>query len=168
MSKEKIKGGTSIVYIRGDYIIKKIQDYFPECNILENEIKWLNILKDFDRVPNIIEVTKVTKEIKMNNLGERVSVSNLPSDWEYQMEYILSELEKYNCCHNDIKPKEILVKDGKLNLIDFGWATKKGDKIPEKFPEKIGSKFKYATHDFNDRYSFRKSIKYIIRKNRKR
>ena len=57
---------------------------------------------------------------------------NLPSDWEAQRDNIISVLEKNNCRHNDIKPDEIIVYDGKIKLVDFAWANelnKNGTKI---------------------------------------
>ena len=73
-------------------------------------------------------------------------------------------MEKNNCRHNDIKPDEIIVYDGKIKLVDFGWANELNKKNPENWPKGLGSKFKCNQDGkvFDDKCSFNKSIFYIL------
>lgn len=128
----------------------------------QNEVVNLLNLKDFDRVPDLITYSSSELSISMTYCGEQINKSNLPEDWIDQMLYILESLRDYNISHNDIKPSDILVHDKKLMLIDFGWATNIGAQIPENWPTSIGAEFKYKVKEFNDCYSFLKSIESII------
>ena len=40
-----------------------------------------------------------------------------------QVQRIVKDLRKENCIHNDIKPHDILVKDGQIMLVDYSWAS---------------------------------------------
>lgn len=127
-----------------------------------NEIVMLSLLKDFTHVPNLLGYDDNKLTISMSYCGERVNEFNLPTNWIDQMVYILDVLKDQNISHNDIKPTDILVQDGKLMLIDFGWAINIDNQIPDDWPISIGGEYKYRTKKFNDSYSFLKSIKSII------
>jgi len=155
----------SSITIENGCVIKKIRsNKYPDFDLFENELKWLTEMSDFDRVPNVIDSDPVNKTIVMEYVGEPISNENIPADWSGQADYILANLTKYNCSHNDIKPTEILVKRNKIYLIDFGWATTTGSEIPKHFPKRLGSKFRQGIHNFDDRYSLYKSIRFILRK----
>ncbi len=51
----------------------------------------------------------------------------------------------------------------KIKLIDFGWANKLNENIPECWPKCLGSHFKcnQKNSEFNDKCSFDKSIFHI-------
>ena len=61
--------------------------------------------------------------IEMEFAGEKISKKNLPSDWQTQIENIASFLNKFDIIHRDIKEENILVKNNKIYLIDFGWSV---------------------------------------------
>lgn len=61
--------------------------------------------------------------IEMEYVGEPISKKNLPSDWKVQIKNISSELNKLSIIHRDIKKENILVKNNKIFLIDFGWSV---------------------------------------------
>lgn len=143
-------------------VTKQLKTNHFRIDLFQNELFWLKELAEFDRVPNVLWYDEEIKSFKMPNLGDMITKDNIPQDWEVQMEYIIEELDKYNCSHNDVKPEEILVKEGKLYLIDFGWATKKNEKIAKQYPRCLGGKFRKGKHNFDDGYSFRKSIKYVL------
>tara|TARA_R110000851_G_scaffold120181_2_gene248401 strand:+ start:3191 stop:3727 length:537 start_codon:yes stop_codon:yes gene_type:complete len=130
----------------------------------QNEIEMLLRLRPFDRVPNLIESSPTALTISMTYCGEQINKSNLPKDWVDQMTYILESLREYDVSHNDIKPSDILVYNNKLMLVDFGWATIRREEIPEDWPVSIGSEFRYGVKDFNDSYSFMRSVQHIINK----
>lgn len=130
-------------------------------DVYKNEKKWLNILKKSDVIARPIHFNDETRTITTEYAGEKINKDNLPQDWEKQRDYIISELEKYNCRHNDIKPEEILVDKGKIRIIDFGWAYEKNKDNPKSWPDCLGNDFKYDKNVFNDKESFNKSISYI-------
>ena len=135
-----------------------------DINVYENEKKWLNILKDTDVIAKPINFDDSLRTITTEYVGKKVNKCNLPSDWEAQRDNIISVLEKNNCRHNDIKPDEIIVYDGKIKLVDFGWANELNKKNPDNWPKGLGSKFKCnkPNKDFDDKCSFNKSIFYIM------
>jgi len=96
----------------------------------------------------------------MNYCGEPLTRENVPNDLERQLEQILTVLKKYQICHNDIQPNNLMVKDARIKLIDFGWATKKGEPIPENWPKVLGGEFK-GDNGFSDEESVKKVIKHI-------
>lgn len=60
--------------------------------------------------------------IEMEHCGEELSVENLPNDWHSQVAEIVAVLDQAGIVHRDIKHGNLLVKNGHLYLIDFGWA----------------------------------------------
>ena len=90
-------------------------------NLANNEAYWLRRLAHLDWVPKVLEYDECT--ILMTYAGKEVNAHTLPEDWREQTTRMLLELEEAGCCHNDIKAGELLVKDGKLQLIDFQHAT---------------------------------------------
>ena len=97
----------------------------------------------------------------MTYSGESISKENIPDNWKTQCSNILDVLDSKNCSHNDIKPEDILVHEGKLKLIDFGWASKIGDDIPSNWPTCIGGNFRHSSEKFDDSYSLFKSMESI-------
>ena len=151
--------GMIVIY---NHIITKI--YRPEvirAGCMGRELKWLTTMADFDGVPNVVNYGD--NFIKMTYVGERVTKATIPDDWKDQIEWILEVLFEYNCSHNDIKPEEILVLDGDLYLIDFGWALPIGDPVPKSWPRAIGDQYRFGIHNFDDGYSFNESIQEILK-----
>lgn len=60
--------------------------------------------------------------IEMEHCGAELSAQNLPADWREQVASISDVLAAVGIVHRDIKPGNVLVKDGQLYLVDFGWA----------------------------------------------
>ncbi len=60
--------------------------------------------------------------IEMEHCGTELSADNLPADWRAQSAEIAAFLAEAGIIHRDIKPGNILVKEGQLYVIDFGWA----------------------------------------------
>lgn len=127
-----------------------------------NELNWLTKLSDSDIVPSVISYDENLLTIEMTYVGEQISKTNIPINWEMQCDNIITILHEHKCSHNDIKPDDILVHDKKLYLVDFGWATELGSSIPSNWPKSIGGEFKYNINKFDDRYSLTTSINYIL------
>lgn len=60
--------------------------------------------------------------LEMEHCGVELGTGNLPADWRDQVAAISALLAEAGIVHRDIKPGNVLVKDGQLYLIDFGWA----------------------------------------------
>lgn len=89
--------------------------------------------------------------LSMSYEGEPVSIYNLPLDWREQAQIILDALRAANCSHNDIKKGNLVVANGKLKIIDFGFATEIGAPIPSHWPEPLGEDHRLGIHRFDDR-----------------
>lgn len=139
----------SSVLIRLDAgIVIKTVSTFSEFGILEREVGWLADLQPTGIVPRLLSHTE--SSLTLDYRGEPVRKHNLPADWHRQASAILAALSDHGCCHNDIKCDNLLVLDGKLSLIDFGWATRKGDAIPPYWPQGIGRQHRLDVHRFDD------------------
>jgi hypothetical protein len=131
-------------------------------NLIHREVYWLKKMEQFDRTPNLISYDYDKHVCEMSYMGEPLTKENIPSDYKIQIQYIIETLKKFKCCHNDIKPSELLVMDGKINIIDFAWATKTDEPIPIHWPENLGGDlFRLGIHTFNDAHSLEKSIHQI-------
>ena len=132
-------------------------------NVYENEKKWINRLKDTNIIAKPVHFDDVNRTITTEYVGEKINKHNIPANWEKQRDEILSVLEKHNCRHNDIKPDEIIVHNGEIKLIDFGWANELNQSNPDNWPEGLGCKFRCNEEGakFNDKCSFDKSVYFI-------
>jgi tRNA A-37 threonylcarbamoyl transferase component Bud32 len=142
----------------GGVVVKEVHKYL-EFGIVAREAHWLEELAGSIWVPRLIALRGNT--LTLSYAGERAAKATLPPDWEEQAERILADLERHQCRHNDIKPRDLLVLDGRLRLIDFGWATRQDEAIPVDWPPRLGAEWK-APHGFDDAYSLRKSLAAIL------
>lgn len=116
---------------------------------------WMRILSGRPHFPVLMSAGDGI--LVMDYCGEMVRAATMPGNWKEQAEEILATLDDVGCAHNDIKPDDILVKDGVLYLIDFNWSTIKGVPIPKGWPEALGCKFR-APWGYDDRWSLYISI----------
>jgi len=86
-----------------------------------NEKESLKLLEEYDISPKIIDSNE--NSLLLSDCGERIDNENLPDDWKEQLITIHEILEYENIYHNDIKPDNFSVKDKKIYLIDYGWAS---------------------------------------------
>ena len=115
-------GMTAIVYkTTAGSIIKQ---YRPRKSVrqLEREVYWLNRLKGTGIAPDLFDVDRSARAILMSDCGEPISASNAPDDWEKQLKGLMNNLRANECTHNDLSEHEVLVKDGKLRIVDFAFA----------------------------------------------
>jgi RIO-like serine/threonine protein kinase len=118
--KGNLSNRTSIIIIDKNIVTKEViyKDRIHE--LVAREVFWLNHLKDTGFVPKILSTT--ANSITMEYIGPSLNKTNLPKNAESQLLQILLTLNEYACFYNDWKPENILVKDNKLYLIDFGWC----------------------------------------------
>lgn len=89
----------------------------------EREVHCLRLIDCFEWSPGLIECDRKSETFLMTYCGDRITKENAPSDWKEQMQKILLDMESIGLNHNDIKPEEVLVKDEKLYLCDWGWSS---------------------------------------------
>jgi hypothetical protein len=140
---------SSVIIKLNSGTVLKMVSTFSDFNILEREVGWLTRLQSTGIVPRLLSSTAET--LTLDYRGEPVRKYNLPNDWRRQASDILAALHEYGCCHNDIKCDNLVVLDGKLSLIDFGWATSIGEDIPSNWPQGIGRQHRIDIHRFDDK-----------------
>ena len=134
---------------------KKIGRY-GEYGIYQRELLWLERLQGSGIAPEVIAHSP--NDIVMSYVGEPVRPHNLPADWREQADAILRRLREHGCCHNDIKCDNLTVLQGRLYLVDFGWATEAGAPISPNWPTGIGRQHRLAIHRFDDRHAIHAAL----------
>jgi len=145
-----LKGSTSFVN-KKDGKITKTQNLFLEYDLVKNEERILKVLKG-KHFPMLFDSDE--KSITLDDCGEMLMVTNLPSDWREQFAEIIKDLRAGRVIHRDIRPQNLMVKDGVIKLIDFGWA-RFADEEDGKTPDVLGFKYK-PSYGFDDNYSLKK------------
>ena len=122
------KGATSDIYISDDkkYFLKK-QSNYKNDDCLKREIHILKILNEnkITWCPKLLYYDD--KLFILNYIGNEISEYNIPNDYLQQINKIKLELNQLNIQHNDIKLEELLIKDNKIYLVDYGWASINND-----------------------------------------
>ena len=119
-------GQTSRVTRQGDTVVKNVFRY-TEYNVFEREVLVLSMLQGFDWCPRLLAHDSDMRQIVMSFCGDPINHVNVPDDALDQAASILKDLQSLGIKHNDIKNDEVLVKDGKVFLCDFGWCCMEGD-----------------------------------------
>ena len=131
-------------------------------NVYENEKRWLQFLGNTKHFPKLLYYNDDLRMLVTTDMGESLTKTHLASiDVEKNTNSILSELGRYNCRHNDIKPSELVFKNGQINVVDFGWAHYYNKQNPSTWPSCLGDRFKCVP--YCDEGSIKKSIEYIMK-----
>lgn len=149
------RGATSVVSCDKDYVEKK-QYRYKTYNLNDNEARILRMLKS-KHFPRLI--SEGSEYIRIEHCGVPLSVENLPDDWRKQLNNILDDLDKFGVVHRDIRLDNLMIKDGIIRLLDFGWS-RLNDEPDGKHPDLLGFP-NQCPLGFNDRYSMNRVIKQI-------
>ena len=109
--------------------------------LAEREACILEKLRRFEWAPDML--CSKGSMIVMRHMGQRVDKYTLPENFKAQMQKILNDMNSLRIRHNDIVTKyrtDLMVRDGRLGLIDFNYGSIGGDfscgskLIPRKVP----------------------------------
>lgn len=145
--------------------------------LLKNEIRALSKLNS-KHFPKLIsyddnsitmeyagETITTQKGVKTNphNKWDEREFSDMPDDFESQVNEILDELEKANFRHSDINYVNFLVKDGVVKLIDFETCIEVGEPLPRNYMSTMGiqAKTRNVGEEINDRLMAERTIKFF-------
>lgn len=130
---------------------------FVRFDVVAREARWLRALAASGRVPALLDVSDT--RIATAYAGEPLRQHNLPADWRGQARDILAALAAVGCSHNDIKCDNLVVLDGRMRLIDFGFAAPAGAPIPPHWPKQLGRQHRLAVHVFDDAHAIEEACR---------
>ena len=116
---------TSTVIIAGETVVKMVGKVTQPELLYNNEIMWLMKLHT-TYAPSLIYAKDLV--IITQYHGEPVTKETAPPNFQEWMTAIIDNLHSKNCYHHDIQPNNILIKDERITLIDYGWATETPEK----------------------------------------
>ena len=129
-SEEKVihNNFRSIVWVDGDRNVHKIYKKIWLQKLIGHdlrlEVKIMRKLKKYGVTPELIHFDKQTGEMVMSNCGETLRGYNgdIPLNFEKQLDDIYENFKKAHVYNKDFLPKNTCVKQGKIYIIDFGFA----------------------------------------------
>lgn len=157
---------TGKIVIDNSRVFKTTTQYL-QYGVVERESFWLGELSDTGITPKLYNCQDNT--IEMEYVGATLlpfadfnnkdysNIPEIPDNWKEQVHEISRILKEYNCKHNDIKPWDICIKDGKIFVIDFQWATNYNEQFPTDWPD-VGGDFKIRSREYNDLFSLETSF----------
>lgn len=99
--------------------------------MIKNEIRGLKLMNGV-HAPRYISHAETS--VTMTDVGVHLTAENMPDDWDAQIGSIVRQLEKAGFRHNDIIPRNMMVKDGEIKLIDFSISVVIGKPYPNPWP----------------------------------
>lgn len=145
--KHSVSTPASVIHRIQPEVVRKI---FRDSAMwqLDREVKALRRLEDYDNFPKIIDVGN--NYIDMSYCG---SVAETFDD--AQCAVILKALKDCRLTHRDIRKDNILTRNDKLYLIDFGWVLFDDEKdTPTPAPDALGT-FNYKNKVWDDEKAMR-------------
>lgn len=124
----------STVTKRGGQIIKKYKGD-RRSERYHREKKFYTMLTGTGITPSLINYDDLDFVLVLEDAGEplnQLHEESIPKDYISQSLHIMNLLEDMNIAHNDLWSGNILVKDGKLKIIDFEHSTQLGE-VPRFF-----------------------------------
>jgi hypothetical protein len=148
-----LKGATSTIEKQGDKVTKTQTNYL-DYDLIKNEWRILSQISSL-HFPQVYNAG--ADDIEIENCGETLTVENLPPGWKEQLVTIIKDLKIWKVEHRDIRPDNLMVKDGVIKLIDFGWARFKNDP-PDNPPSCLGYPYR-PSYGWDDNFSMAKIIR---------
>jgi SAM-dependent methyltransferase len=135
--EQRVHGWSSVIRFTETAVVKTFRTDIVEHDpaMIDREKKALSILEGVPGIPATLASTD--SEIFMTFSGVPVTRANLPEDAETQGRLLVDNMRKKGVRHNDIHPGNLLVKDARLYLIDFAWASF-GSGAADYLPRDIG------------------------------
>ena len=75
--------------------------------------------------PIILSKLNNSNSILMSYCGININNNNIPKNWKIQIDEIVDILDNLKIYHNNIWKNNFLIHKNVINLIDFGWSSKK-------------------------------------------
>lgn len=169
--------GVKIVFRDNDVVYKvycNSTTFESVSKQFKNYEMMLSLVKGLDGFEQIVDVCNAGEEtsflgtiLKVKYTGEPITASNIDSVVAAgaQVERILETLKSLDIVYRDIIPGNLLVKDGKLTLIDFEFCYFPGCMYSsvEDAPAELAGPFK-SSEGFNNTFSFREIWRGLERK----
>lgn len=130
-------GYSSYVELTDEVAIKRFRPEVLKRNsaLRTREVQALKKLEPYEVSPAYFFHND--REIHMANVGNRLSSLSDAANPREDASRLLEALKSVGVRHNDISPANLRVKDGRLYLIDFGWATT-DNSVPSELPKNVG------------------------------
>lgn len=131
-------GSTALIDINDNVVTKTYLSgsYFTSRSLnihFRNEAWALAVLNGLKHFPVLKKIDYDNKVIVMEYAGE--PITEIPEDFAHQAWEMEEIMKRENVYHLDIEPKNILIKDGIITLIDWGLSTNK----PNEYVNKISN-----------------------------
>jgi len=154
---------TSEIVYRGDLVWKRQTSYL-EHDLIHNEARWLEKIAAHDsrgHFPRLKRLNVRRRWLEMTWCGEHITAATVPHDWREQCREILKSLRSAQCSHRDIRPGNLLVSNGVIKLIDFGWSCPAGSEDKSPHDPGLGEKWRIGGK-FDDALSLEASMMSIM------